>query len=189
MLTVDTVIVLILLWGAWRGWKAGLIKEAFSTCGLIVGLIVAVLFYKVLGEYFSPALGSGSLASYAGCVMAFVLIWVLVPIFAGIGANVLTKAVKNVFLGPLNSFLGMLLGALKFLILISFVFSAMSYVGIISDQKKNSSRLYPYVTVVGNMVLGKGSIAQESDKNKDKTVIIKFDRSHKDKNDAAKRGK
>ncbi len=189
MVTVDVIIVLILLWGAWRGWKAGLIKEAISTCGLIVGLLFAVLFYKTLGEHFTPLLGSGSLASYGGCVLAFVAIWVLVPLLAGMAANVLTKAVKSVALGPLNSLLGMLLGAVKFLILISFVFSAMSYVGIVSEQKKNSSKLYPYVTALGDLALGKSNIAEESDKNKEKTVIIKFDRSHKEEKDGARRGK
>lgn len=189
MSSVDIIIVLILLWGAWRGWKSGFIKEVFSTCGLIVGLIVAVLFYKTLGEYFAPALGSGSIASYAGCVLAFVLIWVLMPVFASIGANVLTKAVKGGLIGPLNSLLGMVLGAVKFLILISFVFSAMSYVGIISEQKKNSSQLYPYVAAMGNIVLGKSTVAEESGKLKDKTVIIKFNRGHKGEKDATKRGK
>ena len=177
MLSVDTVIILILLWGAWKGWKAGLIKEAVSTGGVLVGLIVAVLLYKVLGEYLTPALGSGSLASYIGCVLAFVLIWVIVPIFASIMAKTLTKAVKGSLFGPLNSLLGMLLGALKFFILVSFVFSAMSYVGIISEQKKKESKFYPFVTTVGNLVLGKSTIAEESGKNKEKTVIIKFDRN------------
>lgn len=188
MLSVDAVIVLILLWGAWRGWKSGFIKEVFSTCGLVVGLLAAVLFYKTLGEHFTPVLGSGSIASYAGCVLAFVLIWVLVPVLAGMVANVMTKAVKSVFLGPLNSLLGMLLGTVKFLILISFVFSAMSYVGIVSERKKNASRLYPYVTALGDLALGGSTIAEESGKTKDKTVVIRFDRSHKEGKDGAERG-
>lgn len=189
MLSVDIVIVLILLWGAWRGWKNGLVKEVISTCGIMLGLLVAVLFYKTLGEHFSPLLGSGSMASYIGCILAFVLIWVLVPLLAGLAANMVTKAVKSVLLGPLNSLLGMLVGAVKFLILISFVFSAMSYVGIISEQKKNDSKLYPYVTALGNLALGKGNIAEESGKNEEKTVIIKFDRDHKEGKNGAERGK
>ena len=63
----------------------------------------------------------------------------------------------------------------------------MSYVGIISEQKKNSSQLYPYVAAMGNIVLGKSTVAEESGKLKDKTVIIKFNRGHKGEKDATKR--
>lgn len=184
----DIIIILILLWGAWRGWKAGLIKELFSTVGIVAGLVVATLFYKNLGEHFSPALGSGSLASYIGCVLAFVLLWVIVPILFGIIANILTQAVKCLCMGPINSLLGLVVGAFKYFVLISFVFSAMSYAGIISEQKKQSSKFYPYITVLGKLVLGDSTIADESGELEDKTVIIKFDRNSEDKNNAEERG-
>ncbi len=189
MIPVDIIIILILLWGAWSGWRAGLIKEIFSTCGFLGGLVVACLLYKTLGEHLTPALGSGSLASYAGCVLAFIIIWVIVPIVCGVFANGLTKAVNAMMLGPVNSLLGLLLGTIKYFLLISFVFSAMSYASILSEEKKEASVLYPYVTIPGNIVLGKTTIAEESGKLRDKTVIIQFDRKSKNKDcDAAGKG-
>ena len=94
MSSVDIIIVIVLLWGAWRGWRSGFIKEVFSTVGIVVGLVLAATFYSVLGEHFAPALGSGSKASFAACVLAFILIWVVVPILFGLVANALTRTVK-----------------------------------------------------------------------------------------------
>lgn len=173
MSTVDIIIILILLWGAWRGWHSGFVKEVFSACGFVAGLVLAALFYSVLGEHLAPALGSGSKASFAASVMAFILIWVVVPILFGVVANVLTKGVKTLCLGLPNSVLGMLVGVAKYFILISVVFSAMSYVGILSEEKRQESLLYPYITVVGNTIYEHRSIVTESDLLKDDTVYVK----------------
>ncbi|MCH5179320.1 MAG: CvpA family protein [Prevotellaceae bacterium] len=172
MSSVDITILIILLWGAWRGWKSGFIKELFSTCGFLVGLVLAAMFYSVVGEHFAPALGSGSQASFATSVLAFILIWVVVPIFCGFAANVLTRAVKGLRLGPINSLLGLIVGFAKYFVLISVVFSAMSYVGIVSADRKEGSLFYPYITKLGNLVYENRDIATESGQLEDDTVYI-----------------
>lgn len=187
MSSVDIVIILILLWGAYRGWKAGMVKEIFSTCGFAVGLVAACLLYKTVGEHLSPAFGSGSMASYGGCVLAFILIWVVVPILFGVLANVLTKTVKVFCLGPVNKIVGLLIGAAKYFALMSLAYSAMAYVGIISPEKKAASAFYPYITVIGNQVFGDKTLAEKDAEENEKTVIITFDRD-KDKKDATNRG-
>ena len=172
MSSVDIIIVIILLWGAWRGWRSGLIKEIFSACGFVVGLVLAAMFYGVVGEHFAPALGSGSKASFAARVLAFILIWVVVPIIFGFVANALTKGIKALHAGPLNSLLGMVVGAAKYFLLISVVFSAMAYVGILSEEKKQESLLYPYITVVGQAIYEHRNIAIDSGKLDDDTVYV-----------------
>ncbi|MBP5360218.1 MAG: CvpA family protein [Bacteroidaceae bacterium] len=173
MSSVDIIIVIVLLWGAWRGWRCGFIKEVFSTVGIVVGLVLAASFYSVLGEHFAPALGSGSKASFAACVLAFILIWVVVPIVFGLVANVLTRTVKALHAGPLNSLLGLVVGVVKYFVLLSVVFSAMSYVGILSQEKRQESALYPYITVVGNAIYEHRDIVTESGLLKDDTVFVK----------------
>ena len=179
MSSVDIIIIVILLWGAFRGWKSGFIKEVFSSLGIVVGLIVAILFYSEVGKYFTPALGSGSVVSFLSSVLAFIIIWVIVPIVLSVVANVLTRTVKDLHAGPLNSILGLTVGTLKYFVLISFVFSAMAYVGIISEEKKNASLFYPYITILGNTVYEGRSVAEESGELKDDTVFIPV-RHHKD---------
>lgn len=179
MSSVDIIILVILVWGAFRGWKSGFIKEVFSSAGILVGLVVAILFYSQLGKYFTPALGSGSVASFMSSLLAFIIIWVVVPIVLSVVANMLTRTVKGLRAGPLNSFLGLTVGLVKYFVLISFVFSAMAYVGIISEEKKDASLFYPYITLLGNTVYEGRSVAEESGELKDDTVFIPV-RHHKD---------
>ena len=67
----------------------------------------------------------------------------------------------------------MAVGAIKYFLLLSVVFSAMAYVGILSEEKKQESKLYPYITVVGNAIYEHRDIVTESGKLKDDTVFIK----------------
>lgn len=189
MSIIDIIIVLILIWGAWRGWKSGLVKEVASTLGFVVGLIVAVMLYKTVGEYLTPALGQGSVVEYIGYILAFILIWVIVPIILGEVANVLSKAFHTMRLGVLDNVFGLILGFIKYFLLISLAFYALNYVGLISEERKNSSKLYPYISVVGQVVLGDTTIAEASGQLKDKTVVIEFDREDKNtETDAANGG-
>ena len=147
MSAVDIVILVILVWGAWQGWRRGLLKEVVSMAGFFVGLLIAYQFYDKFGEYLAPVLsGNPSVAKYLGYVLAFIVIWVVVPMVLGIVANVLTKSLKWLRLGCINSSLGLLVGVLKYVVLLSFVFCAMVLFGIISQEKRDASHLYGPVT-------------------------------------------
>lgn len=191
MSAVDIVIIGILLWGAFRGWKAGFIKELLSTGGLIGGLIIAAIIYHLFGEYLTPLLGSGSQMSFISSVLVFIAIWIIVPILFSVIASLLTKIAKTLFLGPINKVGGLIVGTVKYYVLISFVFCAMAYVGLLSESKRLSSVLYPYVTMLGDVVYGGHRIAPKADNDRDTTIIITFDRNNKEKNktDVSDRGK
>ena len=146
---IDIVILIIVVWGAWQGWRRGLLKEVVSMAGFFVGLLIAYLFYDTFGAYLAPALsGNPGVAKYLGYVLAFVAIWIVVPMALGIVANVLTKSLKWLRMGCLNSILGLLAGVLKYVLLLSFVFCAMELFGIISQEKRDASYLYGPVTSV-----------------------------------------
>lgn len=176
MSAVDIVIVLILLWGAHSGWKAGFMKEVFSVCGFAVGLLIAVLAYKLFGEHLCPALGSHSTLSFCLYMFAFVALWVIVPVLLGTWAVKMGSRIKDPFEGWVCKLTGALVGLVKYYVLISFVFSAMAYVGVINQQKKSESLFYKYVSVLGDAVFQEKTILEESGELDEKTVIIKFDR-------------
>lgn len=182
MSAVDIVIIGILLWGAFRGWKAGFIKELLSTGGLIGGLILAAIIYRLFGEHLSPILGSGSQLSFFSSVLVFIAIWIVVPIILSVVATLLTKIARTLFIGPLNKVGGLIVGTIKYYVLISFVFCAMSYVGLLSESKRKASILFPYVTMLGDIVYNNQSLASKHDNQRDTTIIITFDRNNKEKN-------
>jgi membrane protein required for colicin V production len=79
-------------------------------------------------------------------ILAFVIIWIAVPLIFTLVASVLTKAMEAVSLGWLNRLLGAGLGALKYLLLVSLVVCVIQFIDtdsqLISQTKKEESLLY-----------------------------------------------
>jgi len=150
MEVIDFAIILLVLWSAYHGWKQGLLKEVISTCGFFLGLFLAVQLYTTFGNYLVPSLSSHtSIGTYFGKALVFIVVWIVVPIVLGVVGNVLTRSLKGLHLGFVNSFAGSVLSLIKYLILMSFVFCAMDFIGILDKQKKESSEFYqPVASIV-----------------------------------------
>lgn len=140
---LDIFIILVLLWAAWRGWKAGFLKEIVSSVGFLVGLFVAATCYSTFGNYLAV---DGSETNMVTSIIAFLLLWIAVPIVLGFVANMLTKALKGMHLGLPNSLLGALVGFLKYFILLSCIFNVMSALHILNNEKTETSHLYKPVS-------------------------------------------
>ena len=90
---LDIFICVLLLWAVISGWRNGFVKEAFSTVGLIVGLVLAGVAYLCFGEDFLAIKGSDT--NMVLSIGAFILLWICLPLFLGLVANILTKAIKG----------------------------------------------------------------------------------------------
>ena len=178
------------LYGAVTGWQSGFFKQLVSLGGFLVGLLVAALCYAWLGEYLAPHLGTSISITN---LIAFVLLWVIVPIFLGFLADRLTGALKFMKLGTVNSLLGAALGAGKFVILLSCIFNAMTLLGLIGEEKRKDSFLFNPTRMILGSYFGDEdgatlSVRQVEETTND-TVWINFDRSKEtsvDKDDGAK---
>ncbi len=175
METIDFAIILLVLWSVYHGWKQGFFKELISMVGFFIGLFFAFRLYSAFGAYLVPDVSS-AIGGYLGKALAFVLIWIIVPILLGVVANILTKSLQGLHLGRLNAICGSAISLLKYLILISFVFSAMDYVGIMDPKKKSASKLYqPVASIVQNFFIGKERptpVPSNEDKTESDTIWI-----------------
>ena len=136
---IDIFIIVLLLWSCYSGWKQGFLKELVSACGFLLGLLVAATCYSQLGDYLTRA---GSQLGVLTNVVAFLLLWIIVPIVFGFIANVLTKAMKKMKVSLPNSLLGSLVSVLKYVILLSCIFNVMEALHILDETKTTDSRLY-----------------------------------------------
>lgn len=136
---IDIFILVVLVWSAWTGWHNGFLKEIVSSVGFFVGLLAAALCYSTLGQYLAV---DGSQSNMLTSVVAFFILWVMVPMLLGLGATLLTKALKGMKLGLPNSLLGMAVAVLKYGVLMCVVFSVMDALGIMDSRRAQSSRLY-----------------------------------------------
>lgn len=140
---IDIFIVVLLAWAAFSGWRAGFIKELVSSAGFLVGLLIAATCYSTFSE--SLAI-NGTETNIVTNLIAFFLLWIIVPIVLGFAANVLTKALKGMQLGMPNSILGAVVSFIKYFILLSCVLNVMGALHIMNEERTASSYLYKPVT-------------------------------------------
>ena len=84
MTVIDIVILVILAAGAIMGFSKGFIKQLASLLGLVVGLLAARALYGQLAEKLCPTV-TQSLG--VAQVLAFVLIWLAVPLIFALVAS------------------------------------------------------------------------------------------------------
>lgn len=116
---IELLCLAILLYGAFRGWRNGLIKEVVSFVGIFVGFYIAYHFYK---------------QSEVG-VLGFLLIWIGVPLVLGVVAWLITKLLDQiVVVGTTNKLLGAVAGFLKYAFLLGCIILAINYVRDVKER-------------------------------------------------------
>lgn len=140
---LDWIIIAIIALGVVFGFMKGAVKQAATMVGLIAGLLLARALFSQLGEKLAVELGTTVSVAQ---VIAFFMIWILVPVVFLILASMLTKALEIVHLGIVNRLLGALLGALKYAFIVSLAISFLEYIDskdeLINRTVKQSSLLY-----------------------------------------------
>ncbi len=143
MTTLDIIILVVLGAGAIVGFSKGFLKQLASLLGLVAGLLIAKALYATVAErVFLPLTDSLTVAQG----VAFVVIWLAVPLAFLLLASLLTKAMEAVSLGWVNRLLGAVLGALKAALLVSLIVCVVEYIDtdntILKKTKKQESVLY-----------------------------------------------
>lgn len=131
--------MVLLLLGAIRGWRTGLIKQVVSLGGLIAGLLIAKLCYAMVGDAIAPHIDNHTTLAH---VLAFILIWIAVPVILGVLGEILTTVLDKLFvLGTVNSILGALLGLIKFQLIIGALIWVLGATKIIGETTMQQSVL------------------------------------------------
>ena len=143
---LDLFILVIIGWSLYNGWRAGLLREVLSTAGILVGLFGASLAYSVFGE--TLAVATGSQVNMVTNIVAFFLLWIIIPLALGFAATLLTKVVRKFQLGSINSAAGAGLSLIKYVILLSCLLTAMHSLGILNEERVEKSVLYRPVSGV-----------------------------------------
>ena len=151
MESLDLVIVIMLALGAIVGFMKGFIKQVISMVGLIAGLLVARALFGAVGEKLAVQVGT---SVTFGQILAFFLIWIIVPIGLSIVASVLTKVVSMAKLGFFNRWLGSGIGLIKYGLLVSMFINLIEFVDsnnqlIFAEKKQASVMYYPMQRFAG----------------------------------------
>jgi membrane protein required for colicin V production len=132
----DIIILAVLILFALKGLVRGLVNEASSLTGLILGGWLAYRFYPALSV---PIRTTLHLPAHVSSFLAFMLLLLVTGIVAHIAGNILTAALKLVMLGSLNRLGGILIGAAEGALLLCMLFSTAT-AGFMPDTLKQKVR-------------------------------------------------
>ncbi len=113
---LDILILLILVFGAWRGFKKGMVIEFFTLLALFVGIYAGTHFSGSMSRILQNEAGVTS--EYLPAI-SFTLTMLLVGALVYFIGKMLEKAVKTVALGPVNKLAGLFFGIAKMLLICS----------------------------------------------------------------------
>ena len=148
----DIIILTVLLLFALKGLVRGLVNEASSLTGLVLGGWLAYRFYPTLAVPIRTAL---HVPAHVSAFLAFMLLLLLTGIVAHIAGNILTAALKLVMLGSLNRLGGILIGTAEGALLLCLLFSTAtsSFMPETVRQKVRASKSANMFAVTGDRIL------------------------------------
>jgi len=151
MSLTDIILLIILLWGAWGGFKKGLVVSIASFIAIIAGGLGAYYFSDVLGEWMADHLSwTASQISVGSFAIAFIAVVVLVHLLA----KALEKVLKLVALGLANKLAGAAFGVLKNALILSFIiYGLRGFDHLLPDDLGDDCIVFPCVESIAPTVL------------------------------------
>lgn len=144
----DLVIVLVLLISVVQASVSGFFQEAFAIAGAVFGYLAAAWGYRRFAMHLAPYISSRWLAE----IVAFLAIFCLVMILAGLLGKMVRWLMKEVGLRGIDRFMGGLLGLVRGALLVAIVLVSMTAFTPNSRWLQGSS-LAPYFLVVGRAAI------------------------------------
>lgn len=142
MNTLDFLIVLPIIFFAYRGFKNGLIKEVLSIIGIVLGVFLTFQYMEEAGTYIQPFFEDN--ADYIPFVAAFI-IFIGTLLAVNLVAIAARKVLETIQLNFINRVTGLAFGALKCGIIISALLLLAAGFNMPSQEVREKSSSYPYV--------------------------------------------
>lgn len=120
---IDSICLIILIYGSYKGFKNGIVSEVLSFMGILIGIYFSNKYYLVADEYLATVFDS---TSQLVSLISVILIFTLTIIISKILSKIITKALNIIALGLLNKLIGSVFGLLKYLLIlciITYIFS------------------------------------------------------------------
>lgn len=146
----DVALVLILLWSALAGLRAGFARVVIGLLATLVGLIAGFWFYRILAVQFMPWLKTPVVAD----VLAFFAIFIGVMILGALIAALFSRLFRWIGLSWFNHLLGGFAGFLRgALIIAALVDVVVAYSPSPTPNFLASSRMLPYAGEISAWVV------------------------------------
>ena len=152
MIWLDIVFLVPLLWGAYSGFKKGLIAQVLGLTSLFAGVWLGVNYQEMV----SPFLIEKVQEKYIS-ISCFIVLFFSVIILGAITTKIMEKFANFIQLKLINKLVGLILGVLKissFLVIAVSIIQTWDSQSIMIDQStKENSLFFPVFNNIGNSIL------------------------------------
>lgn len=142
---IDIIIAVLMVVFGIAGLRKGIIIEAATLLGLCLGLYGAFHFSDFTAEKLVQFVSIDQ--KYLN-IVAFIVTFIIVAVLVNLLARLIAKLVKAINLGFIDKIGGFVIGLAKGLLVCSLIVMLLNAVnanGIIKEETKRGSMLYPYV--------------------------------------------
>ena len=152
MIWLDIVFLVPLLWGAYSGFKKGLIAQVIGLTSLFAGVWLGVNYQEVVSPFLIEKVQEKYLS-----ISCFIVLFFSVIILGAITTKIMEKFANFIQLKLINKLVGLILGVLKissFLVIVVSIIQTWDSQSIMIDQStKENSLFFPVFNNIGNSIL------------------------------------
>lgn len=143
MVWIDIVILIIILWFAYKGYKNGLISELATLLALFLAIWAALKHSSFANNLLREQLNmTGDYVPYLGFILTFLIVLIVV----GFVGKLLTRLLGFAQLGIINRFLGVVFSSAKIIIILALIINGLDRINTNTEFVKkdtiNESYLY-----------------------------------------------
>ena len=152
MIWLDIVFLVPLLWGAYSGFKKGLIAQVLGLTSLFAGVWLGVNYQEMVSPFLIEKVQERYLS-----ISCFIVLFFSVIILGAITTKIMEKFANFIQLKLINKLVGLILGVLKissFLVIAVSIIQTWDSQSIMIDQStKENSLFFPVFNNIGNSIL------------------------------------
>lgn len=147
----DIALIVIMLWSALSGLRAGLARVVVGFLAAISGLIAGFWFYRMIAAKLMPWVNTATVANMLG----FLIIFISVLILGALISSLLSRLFNWIGLSWFNRFLGGIAGVLRGAIVIAALVDVLiAFSPSPIPSFLNNSRVLPYTLQISSWVVG-----------------------------------
>lgn len=168
----DIILFVILGVGFVSGLVSGAVKQIVSLIAFVMGFAVASLYYQKVGEVLAIVMPFPTFCR----IVAFLLLWVVVPIISRLIGALLTSMLDGLLgMGFLNRLLGGIFGIAKYALVLGAFVWLFSSLNLIKEETMEESKLYKPLKALPELLYNnvlKSHIPKEGQKQAHATMSI-----------------